>query len=135
MLESFISNSRKSVITILIIDDSRSDRTLYRTWLEKESGGKFKTVEAGDGLEGYKAFIKHAPDCIILDFMMPGKDGLELLKDIRNTHGVIPPIIFVTSMGNKTIEEDAIALGASAYIDKNTLTQEGLYDAIKKAIS
>lgn len=122
------------MIAILIIDDSRSDRALYKTWLEKESNGEFNTIEAGDGAEGYKAFVKHSPDCIILDFMMPEKDGLEVLKDIKMTHGVIPPILFITATGNEEVESKAMTLGASSYLDKSNLTKEMLYAAIKNAI-
>lgn len=123
------------MITVLIIDDSLSDRTLYRMWLEKESDGKFKMIEAGDGAAGYRAFMEHQPDCIILDFMMPEKDGLELLKDIHNTHADIPSIIFITAAGNMKIESEALECGAKLYLDKNTLTREGLYDAIIKSVS
>ncbi len=106
------------MITVLIIDDSISDRTLYRVWLEKESEGKFKTIEAGNGAEVYSAFVKHSPNCIILDFMMPDKDGLEVLKDIKSTHGVIPPILFVTAAGNEEVEIKAMKLGANGYLNK-----------------
>ncbi len=122
-------------ITLLIIDDSQSDRKLYKAWLGKQPDKKYKIIEAGNAKEGYEAFIKYTPACIILDFMMYGKDGFQLLIEMKRENPEIPPIIFVTAMHSDVVEKDAIALGVHTYLDKKNLTKERLYNAVTKALS
>ncbi|MBL4653013.1 MAG: response regulator transcription factor, partial [Flavobacteriales bacterium] len=77
----------------------------------------YETTLAVDGEKGYDAFSSGTFDFIILDVMMPKKDGFTLAKEIRNTNKEIP-IIFLTA---KSIKEDTIAgfrLGADDYITK-----------------
>ncbi len=120
---------------ILIIDDSDADRALYKTWLSKQPDTKYKIIEAGNAKEGYESFVEHAPDCIILDFVMYGKNGFQLLVDMKRERTKIPPIVFVTSMHSDVVEKDAMAYGVHTYLDKNTLTKEKLYDAVKNALA
>lgn len=122
-------------ITLLIIDDSDGDRKLYKTWLGKQPDKKYKIIEAGNAKDGYEAFLKTMPACIILDFMMYGKDGFQLLIEMKREHAEIPPIIFVTAMHSDITKKDALALGVHTYLDKKNLTQEKLCEAVKKALA
>jgi CheY-like chemotaxis protein/DNA-binding XRE family transcriptional regulator len=128
--------SQASVTTkLLIVDDSESDRLLYKTWLAKQLDVHYRIIEATNAKEGYESFIEHAPDCIILDFHMYGKNGFQLLVDMKKEHTRIPPIIFITSMQGDMIEKDAAAMGVHAYLNKTTLTKEKLYEAIRTALA
>lgn len=129
------THPNNEIITLLIIDDSDADRKLFKTWLTKQKHRTFNIIEAGNAKDGYEAFLKHNPACIILDFMMYGVDGFELVVNMKKEHAVIPPIIFVTGMHNDVVEKEVKALGVHSYCDKKTLTQEGLYAVVAKALS
>lgn len=126
--------SANRVLTLLIIDDNDTDRKLYNTWLSKQPDNRFKIIEASNAKEGYEAFLQNDPACILLDFMMYGKDGFQLLVEMKKELARIPPILFITATHNESIRKDVLALGAHAYLDKKTLTREKLYEAVSKAL-
>jgi CheY-like chemotaxis protein len=68
--------------TILIIDDELAICKLLRKILEKEG---YHVLEAGDGEKGLTLFKQHRCDLIITDLIMPGKEGLETIRDIRKS--------------------------------------------------
>lgn len=122
------------VRTALIIDDNDADRLLYSTWLSSQPGQSYHIIEASNAKDGYEAFVHNAPDVIILDFMMYGKDGFQLLVQMKKAHAEIPPIIFVTAMPSENIKQSVLAMGAKAYLNKNYLTKDTLYSAVNKAL-
>ena len=122
------------IITLLIVDDSNADRKLYKAWLDKQTTRKYKIIEAEDGKAGYEAFISHEPDCVILDFMMYGMNGFQLLLEMRKERTVLPPIIFLTGSQDPTLEKSVKATGVSSYLNKNRLSAEQLYAAVEQAI-
>lgn len=65
---------------ILIIDDEPAVRKLMRYLLEKEN---FEVIEASDGIQGVKSYKEHEPDLVITDLIMPEKEGLEIIQDIK----------------------------------------------------
>lgn len=119
---------------ILIIDDSKPDRTLYKNWLSKASGKHYHIHEADNARAGFDAFLEYRPDCIILDFMMYGTDGFQLLAMLKREHTKLPPIIFVTGMHNEIMEESAMAQGVRTYLNKQIMAREDLCNAVAKAI-
>ena len=125
---------RKTHRTILIIDDNVTDRTLYKAWLAKDEAHKYQILEADNGIRGAEMLVQYNPDCAILDFMMYGKDGFQMLVEMRQQKTRIPPIIFVTAMQNDALKADVMAVGVNAYLDKKTLTQEILVAAVSQAI-
>ena len=90
--------------TLLIIDDSKADRTLYKALLSKKLKGHWKIIEAQNAEEGYKFFSSLNPDCVLLDFMMYGANGFQLLIQIKEEKLKIPPIIFVTAFPSRSEE-------------------------------
>lgn len=125
----------RKVHTILIIDDATTDRRLYKNWLSKPSGINCAVVEADNARDGYETFVKHAPSCIVLDFMMYGKDGFQLLVEMKKSQTKLPPIIFVTASPSEKIRKEVLAIGVHAYLDKKTLTKERLCHAVRQALS
>ena len=120
---------------ILIIDDNAIDRKLYSTWLHRQSANSFNIIEADNAKDGYDAYLANAPACILLDFMMYGKDGFQLLIEMKKEHTRIPPIIFITATYDPRLKKDVLAAGAYACLDKKTLTKERLYEAVSKALN
>lgn len=119
--------------TILIVDDSRTDRTLYRTWLQG-SGRKYRIIEAESARAGFDAFMEHSPDCVVLDFMLYGADGFQLLAALKREQEKIPPILFITGMHNETLEANAKSQGVYCYLNKNKLTAIQLCNAASQAL-
>lgn len=120
--------------TILVIDDNQSDRMLYRSWLHKAPGKQYRVHEADSARTGFDAYKTHQPHCIILDFMMRGADGLQLLSALEREHTKLPPVIFVSGMQNHNLKESASAHGVHCYINKNTLSRETLMQSVETAL-
>ncbi len=74
---------------ILIIDDDSSIRLVFKRYLE---GHGYEVAVAENGNEGLKLISRHVPDLIITDVMMPEKDGLELVLELKDKHSGIPVI-------------------------------------------
>ncbi len=121
-------------IPILIVDDSRHDRLTYKRWLDQMPNRKFEIFEASNGKTGFEAFADHKPACVILDFMMYGIDGFQVLAEMKQDKEAMPPIIFVTGLPSEAIEKKALAQGVCAYLDKNQLSKEQFYGAIENAL-
>ena len=98
---------------ILVVDDEKDIRNIITYNLEKE-GMRF--IEASNGDEAL-ILLKKNPSLIILDVMMPGKDGYEICKHIRST-GSIVPIIFLTAMDREFDEIKGLEYGGDDYLRK-----------------
>lgn len=120
---------------ILIIDDNKSDRTLYKSWLSKSPNKRYRIREADNARAGFDAFVEYKPHCIILDFMMYGADGFQLLAALKREHVKLPPIIFITGMHNDIMEESAKSQGVYAYINKQTISRELLCNTVQDALT
>lgn len=120
---------------ILIIDDSVPDRTLYREWLLKHPNDTFDVSEADNAKDGYEAFLQYRPACIILDFVMYGMTGFQLLVTMKQNAPIVPPIIFVTGMHSAPVEEGVRAQGVNIYLKKRSLSRDKFYAALEKAFA
>ncbi len=98
---------------ILIVDDDSHIAELVDLYLTKEF---FKTKIVYDGIEAVKAFYEFEPDLILLDLMLPGMDGYEVCKRIRQTSSV--PIIMLSAKGETFDKVLGLELGADDYIQK-----------------
>jgi len=98
---------------ILIVEDEPKLAALQRDYLQQAG---FKTHLLGDGLEVIPWLRLHTPDLILLDLMLPGRDGLELCKEIRSFSPV--PIIMVTARVEEIDRLLGLELGADDYICK-----------------
>lgn len=98
---------------VLIVDDELSIQELIRFNLE-QSG--FETEVASDGITAIEVFESYRPDLIVLDLMLPGKDGYDVCKEIRRTSNV--PIIMLTAKETELERVLGLELGADDYITK-----------------
>ena len=98
---------------VLIVDDEKDIRNIIRYNLEKQG---FKCISATDG-DGALEKLKKNPDLIILDIMMPKKDGYEVCKIIR-AQGNTVPIIFLTAMDREFDEIKGLECGGDDYLRK-----------------
>lgn len=98
---------------VLIVDDEISIQELIRFNLEQAG---FDTEVASDGIAAIEAFESYRPDLIVLDLMLPGKDGYDVCKEIRRTSNV--PIIMLTAKETELERVLGLELGADDYITK-----------------
>jgi two-component system phosphate regulon response regulator OmpR len=97
----------------LVVDDDGKLQNLLREFLEGYGVEVLSLLDGNniiDNLEGMK------PDVVVLDIMLPGKDGLELLKEIRRFSSV--PVIMLTARGEETDRIVGLELGADDYLPK-----------------
>ncbi len=107
------SSGNSKIRTALIIDDDSKARRLTGKWLKEEG---FEIIEASDGGEGLKKADEILPDLIILDILMPEKDGWVVIRELKSkprTSGI--PVI-IASVGEE--QELAFSLGAIDYFNK-----------------
>ncbi len=98
---------------ILIIDDDPHISEALRLYLEKEG---FKVTNARDGVEGVAMFKSTEPDIVLLDIMMPGKDGWAVCREIREISS--KPIIMLTAKGEVFDKVLGLELGADDFLAK-----------------
>jgi diguanylate cyclase (GGDEF)-like protein/PAS domain S-box-containing protein len=101
---------------ILIVDDDRFMRDTFRDALE--SAG-FETSVAADGETAIAAFIQLQPDLVLLDLIMPGKDGFETCRELRAIRGgEYTPVLMITGLGDAGSVRSAFEAGATDFITK-----------------
>ena len=113
---------------ILIVDDDANIAELISLYLTKEC---FDTMIVEDGESALRAVDTFAPNLILLDLMLPGMDGWQVLREIRKTSNV--PIIMLTA---KTMEDDmlnGLDLGADDYITK-PFSLKNLYARVRAVL-
>lgn len=120
---------------ILVIEDDQFLRDLLRTKLEKES---FSVSVAIDGPTGLDMIMKEKPQVILLDIILPGIDGFEILRRIRTNSSMDIariPIILLTNLGQEADVEKGRSLGADDYLIKSNFTIDEIIDKLRKLIS
>jgi DNA-binding response OmpR family regulator len=100
--------------SVLVIEDDTAIRNGIVDALEFH---KYKTYEARDGLEGLDMAVRVECDLILLDLVLPGKDGLEILKEVRATRPTLP-VIILTARGEESDRVAGLGLGADDYVVK-----------------
>ncbi|MFD8492303.1 response regulator transcription factor [Amycolatopsis sp. NPDC059657] len=98
---------------VLVVDDDETVRDVVRRYLELAG---FTVDMAGDGTEGLRAFTARPPDLVVLDVMMPGINGLEVCKRLRQVSQV--PIVMLTALGEEENRIAGLQLGADDYVTK-----------------
>src|SRR5258706_507929 len=98
---------------VLLIEDSARLAASIRDYLEQHG---FEVTIEGDGLAAASRFERLRPDLVILDLMLPGKDGLALCREIRRGHQV--PILILTARGENIDQVLGLEMGADDYVVK-----------------
>ena len=96
-----------------MVDDEDKIREIVRSYLEREG---FDVAEARDGDTALKAARDWSPDLVVLDVMMPGTDGIEVLRQLRTTSEV--PVILLTARAEELDTLVGLSVGADDYVTK-----------------
>ena len=98
---------------VLLVDDDEKLLKLVKEYLE---GYGFQVLTLPDGSAVMKTVAAKSPDIVILDIMLPGKDGLDVLKEVRTEYSV--PVIMLTAKGEDADRIVGLELGADDYLPK-----------------
>lgn len=99
--------------TILVVDDEANICNLVSAYLKAEG---FIVHEAADGIQGLAAFRRYRPDLIVLDVMLPGMDGFEVLQKIRHESEVY--VLLLTAKSEEMDRVIGLTVGADDYLTK-----------------
>ncbi|WP_428908970.1 response regulator [Niallia sp. Krafla_26] len=100
-------------IKILVVDDEERIRRLLKMYLERE---EYEIEEAEDGNEALTKALANDYDVILLDLMMPGKDGIEVCRELREKKST--PVIMLTAKGEEVNRVQGFEVGTDDYIVK-----------------
>lgn len=115
---------------ILIVEDDKFLRELLSRKLQDE---KMDIMQAIDGEEGLVKAQEELPELILLDLILPGINGFDVLKKLKeNPKTANIPVIVLSNLGQKEDVERALTLGAKDYLIKANFTLEEIFDKIKK---
>jgi two-component system, chemotaxis family, chemotaxis protein CheY len=100
---------------VLIADDSAFMRTILKDILAKSAWSDAEIVEAVDGNDAVAKYTAEQPDLVLLDVVMPERDGIDVLKEIGHS---AKSVVIVSSVDQTEVIDDAKTLGAKDYITK-----------------
>ena len=107
---------------ILVVDDDTINLKLYSRILEDEG---YECIRADSGGDALNKVISYSPDLILLDIMMPGIDGFEVAKKLKNSLKTsTTPIIMVTALTDQKSKERGLAIGVEDFLHKPVIANE-----------
>jgi two-component system, OmpR family, response regulator ResD len=114
--------------TILIIEDEADIRTLYAEVL-RESG--YNVHEAPDGTVGLSKAYDENWDLLLLDIVLPGNDGVNILKKIKGNPDLKKrPVLLLTNLGVEHVIHDCFNIGAEGYLIKSEITPDRIVEEV-----
>jgi DNA-binding response OmpR family regulator len=108
-----LSRQAARVGTVLVVDDEPVVRDVVARYLERDG---YETLEAADGEAAKRILEREKPALVVLDVMLPGIDGLELCRWIRETSDT--PVVLLTALGEEHERIAGLELGADDYVTK-----------------
>lgn len=122
-------SKKKGGHKILIIED---DKFLQDLIAKKLISNGLETITASDGPQGVKTAEEKMPDLIILDLMLPGMDGFEILRQLKdNPNLALIPVIILSNLGQKEDVEKGLGLGAKDFLIKAHFTPKEIIEKVK----
>lgn len=117
---------------ILLVEDEDFIRELYTRQLTKAG---FSVKSAVDGQSGLNTLKSEQFDLLLLDIMLPGMNGLQLLREFKTQNPNSPMItILLTNLGQEAVIKEGFELGAQAYLIKASYTPDQVVNEVKNAL-
>ena len=117
---------------ILMIEDDRFLRKIYR---DKLTRAGFDFIEATNGEEGLNKVISESPDLVLLDLILPRKNGFDVLIEMkRNKNTKNIPVIILSNLGQESDIKRGLGLGAQNYLVKTDISLFEVVEKIKEQI-
>jgi DNA-binding response OmpR family regulator len=118
---------------IMLVEDEVFIQELYEMVLKKEG---FEVEAYSDGNEAVKALQANTYDLVLLDIMLPGKDGLQILTELRAMpNHKDTRVIMLTNLGNEHVMEKTNELGITGYIIKADNTPFQIVEKVKEILA
>lgn len=118
---------------VLLVEDSRFLRAAAEAMLAARG---FRVTTAADGEEAIRHCESIVPDLIVMDWVLPKLQGIELLEKFKSSERVAHvPVIVLTGIGKTDCMEKALNAGAAGFIDKARFSLEGVYDRIQDLLT
>lgn len=115
---------------ILMIEDDIFLRKIYR---DKLTRAGFEFVEAINGEEGVNKALSEKPDLVLLDLILPRKNGFDVLMEIRKSREVKKiPVIILSNLGQESDIKRGMSLGANDYFVKANVTLAEVVERVKE---
>jgi chemotaxis protein histidine kinase CheA len=115
---------------VLVVDDSAVVRDLMAQVLEHAG---FSVAVSSGGAEGIAEFLSRRPDVVLLDIDMPGLDGFEVLRRIRDADATVP-VVMLSLRTSQADQHRASLLGASAYFTKSPFQETSIVDTLRRLV-
>ena len=118
---------------ILVIDD---DDSLREAIVKHLTGAGYTVMNAPNGEEGLKLALEHKPKLLFLDYQMPGMDGLEVLRKLREDEwGAKAEVVFDTNGYDTSVVYEALANGVHDYVLKADTSLEQILELARKYVT
>jgi two-component system, OmpR family, response regulator VicR len=114
---------------ILIIED---DKSLQNALVEMLTQERYETISAFDGEEGLEKVKNDNPDLILLDIILPKKDGYEVLAEIKKGDDKNTPVLILTNLGEIDNVQRALDLGATTFMVKSDFSLKDVLEKVKE---
>jgi len=117
---------------VLLIEDDEFIRELYKRQLDL---GGFFTYAFSNGDDGLKAVLENKYDLILLDIMLPGMNGLDILRNIKQNDATKNiPVIMLSNLGQDAVIKEGFAVGAIGYLIKASFTPDQIVREINNIL-
>lgn len=113
---------------VLIIEDNKFIRTVYESELHQEN---IEVDLAEDGIKGLEKAREKAPDLIILDLILPRKNGFDVLEELKSDAKLKKiPVVVASALSQKSDMDEAMNLGAIKYFPKDSYSQKQIIQEV-----
>ena len=127
--------SENKPLKILLVDDSATDRAIFKRYLAQNKFASYIFSEAESIREGEDLVGTSHPDCVLLDYDLPDGNGIDLINRINSEYGVNSvPIVILSGVESIEVALETMARGAQDFLVKNRATAADLVRAIDNAI-
>jgi len=120
-------------VKVMIVED---DPFLLRMYAEKFEMENFAVVTVDDGRKGLRAAMKEMPDIILLDIMLPGKSGFDVLVELKAEENLKNiPVILLTNLSQREDVDKGLKIGATDYLIKAHFMPSEVVEKVKNILS
>ncbi len=115
---------------LLVVEDDPYVRRIYQRLFTRTN---YAVEEAADGTDGLRLAQEKHPDLVLLDLMLPGISGIDVLKKLKEQDATKDiPVLILSNIGEEEIRETAMKLGAAGYMVKIEFSPEQVLEEINK---
>ncbi|RKH11563.1 hybrid sensor histidine kinase/response regulator [Corallococcus sp. CA047B] len=122
-------------LRVLLVDDGMSDRIAVSRALAKDPDMKWEVAQVASAEEALTYLSQHSADAMLLDYHLPGMNGVALLQQLAALGlPAIPAVVVLTGSGNERVAVDAMKAGAQDYLVKEAFSPERLRRSLRAAV-